>query len=253
MIKRAVRILKENLKKVVKKESKEYRSIDTKEGKIYFGCPSDQAKWRVETLKTKEKMTIDWIKEFQKEDVVWDIGANIGIYSIFSALFADRVISFEPSFSNFNRLYKNVIKNKMSNKVSAYCIGVDKKCESSNISMSSTRAGAALHNYGRDKKGSKGFDQSVISLSIDFMVEKLQIEKPTHVKIDVDGFEHEVVSGAEKTLRKEVVKSAIIEIDTNSEKHLECVKKMEELGFSVEGKEECKLEGEYNFLFRKSN
>jgi len=45
---------------------------------------NNESGWRFKTLFEKEPETIDWINSFRKEDVFWDIGANVGIYSIWA-------------------------------------------------------------------------------------------------------------------------------------------------------------------------
>ena len=70
----------------------------------------------------KEPETVDWIEGFIKEgDVVYDIGANVGAYSLLIAKHLNgrgRVYAFEPSFSTFAQLCGNVALNNCSQTVS---------------------------------------------------------------------------------------------------------------------------------------
>src|SRR5262245_61396819 len=50
-----------------------------------FVTPSQMTKWRVETIFTKEPCTLEWIETFSADDVLFDIGANVGTYSIWAA------------------------------------------------------------------------------------------------------------------------------------------------------------------------
>ena len=52
---------------------------------LNFFSPNYLSRWRVQTLFTKEADTIDWINNFDDNCVFWDIGANIGIYSLYAA------------------------------------------------------------------------------------------------------------------------------------------------------------------------
>lgn len=54
-------------------------------GEIQFFCPGTLPIYRAQTLLTKEPDTIEWIDTFQKDDVLWDIGANVGVYSLYAA------------------------------------------------------------------------------------------------------------------------------------------------------------------------
>ena len=64
--------------------------------------PNALCAFRAETFSTKEPETLEWIEEFGANGaVLFDIGANIGLYSIYhSVLNKGRVIAFDPSFFN---------------------------------------------------------------------------------------------------------------------------------------------------------
>lgn len=71
-------------------------------GEIKFYCPNNLSLWRAETLLTKEPETIEWINSFGEGCVFWDIGANVGIYSMYAALKTKaNVLAFEPAASNY--------------------------------------------------------------------------------------------------------------------------------------------------------
>ena len=75
----------------------------------------------METFFTKEPETLKWIDSFNdnKKIIFWDIGANIGLYSIYAALkHSDiEIISFEPSTSNLRILSRNISINKLEEKM----------------------------------------------------------------------------------------------------------------------------------------
>src|SRR5437879_5933266 len=52
--------------------------------------------WRARTLFSKEPETIEWIRSFGPDDVFYDIGANVGIYSIFAGVRCRKIYAFEP-------------------------------------------------------------------------------------------------------------------------------------------------------------
>ena len=60
------------------------------EKKMIFFTPNSIIKWRVDTILSKEPETIEWIDSFKsdsKEKIIfWDIGANIGLYSLYAAM-----------------------------------------------------------------------------------------------------------------------------------------------------------------------
>ena len=59
--------------------------MKTKYGNILFYCPGGRTVGRAKTVLSKEKLTIEWIEKMQK-GVFWDIGANVGVYSLYASL-----------------------------------------------------------------------------------------------------------------------------------------------------------------------
>ena len=69
-------------------QERSYKSIKIIDKEIKFFCPNQLLKWRVNTYFTKEPETLEWIDDFEKKEslIFWDIGANIGLYSIYNSL-----------------------------------------------------------------------------------------------------------------------------------------------------------------------
>ena len=78
--------------------------------------------WRARTSLTKEPETLEWINTFEDADVLWDIGANVGVYSLYAALRRLTVLAFEPSSANSYVRSRNVEINKMDDRVSTFCL-----------------------------------------------------------------------------------------------------------------------------------
>jgi len=78
--------------------------------------PNTLCSQRAATFSSKEPETLDWIEEFGcGEKILFDIGANIGLYSIYhSKLNNGKSFAFEPSFFNLKLLAKNINKNELS-------------------------------------------------------------------------------------------------------------------------------------------
>jgi hypothetical protein len=84
-------------------------------GSFDFEVSSALLKWRADTFKTKEPVTLMWLRNTLKDDTVWiDVGGNVGIYSL--AVLAmrprTRAIIFEPESQNFAILNRNIALNK---------------------------------------------------------------------------------------------------------------------------------------------
>jgi hypothetical protein len=61
---------------------------------LFFFCKNYLIKYRIDTLQSKEPETIEWIENFNKDDIFFDIGANIGLYSCYAAKKRDKDFLF---------------------------------------------------------------------------------------------------------------------------------------------------------------
>ena len=102
---------------------------------LKFYTPTKIASHRVSSLFLKEPYTIEWIEKNGGDNIPFiDIGANIGLYSIYYAhIFDAKVYSFEPSFRNLDLLARNVKLNLLQKKVSLIPNPISKKFIFSNF------------------------------------------------------------------------------------------------------------------------
>lgn len=196
-------------------------SIKTKRGTFQFFCPGRLPLNRAETLLTKEPETIEWIDGFEENSVFWDIGANVGVYSLYAGLKKGVVVlSFEPASFNYYVLNRNIQINQMENKIFALAIAFNNLTLLDYFHMRSTEFGSALHSFSKitdwqGKSFSSEFKQGMIGFTIDEFILRFQPQFPSHIKIDVDGIEHKVVEGGRNTLADERLKSILVELDDN--------------------------------------
>ncbi len=196
-----------------------------KRRKVLLFNPSHLSKWRVKTFFTKEPETLDWIKSFKKDSniVFWDIGANIGLYSIYTAINfpKSRIISFEPSTSNLNILSRNISLNNLEKQINIFQIGLT-NINNKFFMMNETtlEEGGALSSFGKNynfegKKIDEVNKYSIFGTKVDYLIFNNILKIPDYIKIDVDGTEHIILSGAKKTLKKNKIKSILVEINEN--------------------------------------
>ena len=124
--------------------------------------------WRVQTLFYKEPETIEWINNFEKKNYFWDIGANIGLYSIYCAIIhpKSKIIAFEPSTNNLRIISRNVAINSLFNQISIFPNALsDKDNQFLYLNESSDLEGSAHNNYGQLQK--KNICYSTYGTSID--------------------------------------------------------------------------------------
>ena len=134
---------------------------------LKFFVPNRMNYFRTITFSTKEPETLEWINSFDKNPIFWDIGANVGIYSIYAAKKKNcSVFSFRLSVFNLELLTKNINLNNLSKKVTIIPIPLDKSSSINSMQFSSTDLGGALstfnHKIGHDGKSFK----SVFSIFI---------------------------------------------------------------------------------------
>ena len=137
---------------------------------------------------------------------VYNVGANMGYYSlIFSKLVGDEgaVISFEPSLINFNKLNENI---KSTANITTLNIGIGSFESKLFISQGADDIGATSRINDKDT----GNGQWVDMMPIDKIVKKNRF--PNAIKIDVEGFEVEVIDGAINALKNDELKVVGIEV-----------------------------------------
>ena len=237
-------------------------TIDDKQ--IHYAIPSTTTKWRVDTLFTKEPDTIEWIESFNSKDVFLDIGANVGMYTIFASAYRGvTTYAFEPESLNFSLLNRNLYLNHLHNKVTAYCIAISDVTKFDKLYLSSFTLGGSCHSFSEEvdfhlNKMDSPFEQGSFSTTIDEMVNSGVIEQPNHIKVDVDGFEHKVFDGAIETLTNPICQSILLELNTNLELHRTLIGSVEKLGYKLdrEGlKQSIRADGAFkgvgNHVFRR--
>lgn len=171
-----------------------------------------------------EPETINWIKSFKKNAIFFDVGANIGLYSLYSARLNHRVISFEPESLNFAALNLNITDNNFQEKIICYPIALDNNFLISKLNIRKFRFGSSGHTFHNNTKNHSDEkidylqSQGSISVSLDHFTESQNIY-PDYVKIDVDGNELKVINGMKNLLKSKKIKSILIEIDKNIHEH----------------------------------
>ncbi len=175
---------------------------------------------RAKSLLSKEEDTIEWIETFDREDVFYDIGANVGVFSLYAASKCSQVLAFEPHFMNYYIINKNIYLNSLLNTY-AYCLAFNEKTESGSFEHCKFSAGSSTSQFNRTidhagKKFSSKFSQGMLAMSLDEFVKSAKSEFfPNHIKIDVDGLEEKISLGMQETLKDRRLKSILIEITEN--------------------------------------
>lgn len=195
---------------------------------ITFITPNSHCAWRASSLLTKEPDTIRWLRDMKPGELLFDVGANIGQYSMVAAKQGVLVHAFEPEAQNFALLVRNIAINKLGDYIVPWPVALSNRESIDVLHLSSIVAGGSCHAYG-EPKNFQGevkewpYKQGSIATTMDHFA-YAQKAYPNHIKIDVDGFEHLVIEGGREVVRR--ARSILIEINTNYPAHMDLVSLM---------------------------
>jgi len=214
------------------------RCIVEHEGRrIVYSTPTLGTKWRVDTLFSKEPVTIEWIGGFAPGAVLVDVGANVGMYTVWAAATRQtRVFAFEPEAQNFALLNRNIVLNGIGDRVRAWCLALSDHTGPGELHLSEFMLGGSCHSLDERvdhllRPRRPAYTQGSYATTLDDLVAAGRVPVPDHVKIDVDGFEPRVIAGAMTTLRGPGVRSLLIEVNQNLPDHMSMVRELNALGF----------------------
>ncbi|MFD2999150.1 FkbM family methyltransferase [Pontibacter toksunensis] len=140
----------------------------------------------------------------REDDLFVDIGANIGSYTVLGASeVGAETVSIEPIPQTFKTLKINIALNNIESKTKVYNIGLGSK---RGILKFTTWLDTI--NHVTTCQGTDGID-----VQVERFDDIIEIKKPALIKIDVEGFEVEVLKVMEKALSNPYLKAIIIELN----------------------------------------
>lgn len=158
-------------------------------------------------------------KKVQEKRVVFDVGANIGLFSVMLADLENiDVHAFEPIPATFERLKNNITLNHFDSKIHLNLIAVgsekgevefDVFADSPAINRLSNRSQIA-------PQSTKVICQKVPVIALDDYCKNQNIEQIDFLKIDVEGMETQVLQGAKELLKAQKVSSILLEVCPNN-------------------------------------
>lgn len=197
--------------------------------------------YRVNTYSTKEPETLDWLDDnLQDDDVFFDVGANIGLYSLYAAKLKPecKIYAFEPESQNYSKLCKNIVLNAATNIVPCSLPLADREAFDF-FYVGEMQPGSALHSFGRLSDFRGGSDgavlrQGALSTTLDTLIARYKVPQPTLLKIDVDGIEGEILDGAGAVLKSEKLRTILVELTFQHEAGFtELMQKLTRFGFKL--------------------
>ena len=198
-------------------------TVETVAGRIAFRCTHPQELDYPAQLFTREPETIDWLNGLDGGSLLWDVGANVGAYALYAARRGAKVWAFEPAPASFSALAENIRQNELFDRIVALPIALGSSGGLQVLEMAATNPGSVMHNL-RTSGGTGG--HAVLSFSADEFRRAYHLPMPTHMKVDVDGIEAEILSGAREIISSPSFRSLIIEIPRHATTTLERIIQM---------------------------
>jgi FkbM family methyltransferase len=198
--------------------------VETRRGPLTFTTRRSVGAYKMAKAWDDEPETLKWVDDHVKPgDVVWDIGAAIGVMAMYMALDPKvRVVAFEPKAASYALLVDHLSMNGMGERVAAYCMALSDTRKLTSFRVDTRQPGGASNGldgtpdqFGKTKTA---LIQSAMCVSVDEFQSLFDAPAPDHLKLDVDGIEGVILRGAEKTLPK--VKTVIVEVEGDNLAHV---------------------------------
>jgi FkbM family methyltransferase len=187
--------------------------------KLIAGAPAGSGKGLSIIINRSEPERLKLAKDLTAPNFIcFDIGANVGIYSLLFAKFSKLVYAFEPFPRNLKFLHKTINLNKVDNvKVIPYAVtneeGISWFQEGENVAEGKLGSNGALR---------------VKTISLDNFIKNRGIE-PNLLKIDVEGAELSVLEGAKNYM---IQNKPVLLIETHGDTlKKKCFKFLDEIGY----------------------
>jgi len=146
----------------------------------------------------------------RKEDVFIDVGSNVGSYTILSsAEIGAKTISIEPVPSTFDFLANNISLNNISGLVDAHNIALGARNGSIRFTTTQDTVNHVAINNEKD----------LIEVQVNTLDSVIKEINPCLIKIDVEGYESEVLKGADITLKNPSLMALIVELNGSGRRY----------------------------------
>jgi FkbM family methyltransferase len=195
--------------------------IASRLGPLVFVTTHPQALLYPHDFETREPETLTWIEAFETPCRFWDVGANIGAFSLYAGLRPGvEVSAFEPAAASYGALCRNIEANDLGARVRAYCVALSDRTQLGSLNLSGTNAGSVFNAFAstEDCFGNQievVFRQGMVGFSVDDFRRLFRLPAPNYLKIDVDSTEGQILAGASETLRDPDLRSVLIELEAS--------------------------------------
>lgn len=208
--------------------------VASRDGHLRFLNVNKATFRRALTLHTKEPDSLRWIDRMEPGSVFWDVGANVGVLSLYAAQRGDLdVHAFEPAAVNYYCLAANCELNGFYDVLSCYLLGFSDQTRVGRIEASQFAAARSFSFKGKRDAAWVGRSQTCLLFSIDEFLEHFGVPFPNYVKVDVPGLTEEIFHGATRTLTRPELREIQVELREDKKGGRAVLDFLETYGFRI--------------------
>jgi FkbM family methyltransferase len=234
--------------------------LDYPRGNILMNLDSSAQLARLGSC-AKEPETVEWIESHMRPgEVLYDIGANVGCYSLVSHAVTGgdcTVYAFEPSFSTFSALCQNVLVNDCGAAIIPLQVVLSDETKLLKFHYRDTMPGSALHCMAEAVVSGESLfkpacTQPILGYRLDDLVTQFSLAWPNHIKLDVDGAELLVLRGSTAVLECSRLRSMLVEVDEERYPSGEIPRFLQNRGFEARSRHQRgRCETLANYVFER--
>jgi len=200
------------------------------EGPIIYVCPANSLEeYRWTSLLTKEPETIEWLSKIPNDSHLLDVGANIGCYTFSALAFGiNKVTSIEPYPLNYTRIIDTCKQNSLRD-IIPLCLGISTVPNLLTFTSESEMSGSAEF---KQLPYASDCGHSVILIDPKTLPDQL-LADITHIKIDVDGPECDVLHALLRSVKISSISSILVEVQVGMT-DMQVIKIMSTIDFHVD-------------------
>lgn len=161
-------------------------------------------------MEGKQRQT-SWIDGFPAGSTFWDVGSNVGVYSMYAAMRGLNVVAIEPESRSFDLLQRNAQLNRLSSLVTALNVALFETTGLVPLRIAYEEAGMPHHQVDL----TSGADRKIMAFTASDLCQIMKVPPPNYVKIDVDGSELQVIRGLD--LSSSALRDVLCELRDNGD------------------------------------
>jgi FkbM family methyltransferase len=179
------------------------RIVDVGEQSVVFETTNSVEDYRARELGGERELVEEYVNLLTDETVVWDVGANIGVFSLFAARANAQVYAFEPDPGFEQRLERNIYLNGQQSSIVTHNLALNDTPGETTLFTD----GVAGMSPGLSKNPQEEREEVIVD---QHRGDELNIPTPDVLKVDVEGAEGGVIRGMDGIL--EEIETIMIEL-----------------------------------------